>query len=174
MQLFDERLFNILSGLAGKNVFLDLAVVFFGSPAIFIFGFIIIYILFHEESMHDLWLHVRALVFAVVAGEVFEGFIHLFYNRPRPFEVVSIPLQLLHRAPGFAFPSSHALFAFLLASLIAWWRPRWSAGVFLLATLIAVSRVIGGVHWPSDVVAGALVGICSAMFAFWILQKKTE
>ena len=57
-----------------------------------------------------------------------------------------------------SFPSGHATTAFAAALVLAFWYPR-QAGVFMgLAVLVALSRVVLGVHFPSDVLAGALLG----------------
>lgn len=62
------------------------------------------------------------------------------------------------------FPSGHAGTAFLLAAL-AWLHCRTLVGwvALFLASLIALSRVVVGAHWPADIVAGAWVGIVSAI-----------
>jgi len=65
-----------------------------------------------------------------------------------------------------AFPSGHATTAFAAATLLALWFPR-QAGVFLgIAGLVALSRVVLGSHFPSDAVAGALVGSGVALAAY--------
>ncbi len=57
-----------------------------------------------------------------------------------------------------SFPSGHATTAFAAALVLALWYPRW-AGVFVgLAVLVGLSRVVLGSHFPSDVLAGALLG----------------
>jgi undecaprenyl-diphosphatase len=61
-----------------------------------------------------------------------------------------------------SFPSGHATTAFALAAVIGFVSPRWYAPGLLLAAAIAVSRVALGVHYTSDVVAGAILGVVGA------------
>jgi undecaprenyl-diphosphatase len=62
-----------------------------------------------------------------------------------------------------SFPSGHATTAFALAALLALWYPRWAAGFLALAGLIGLSRVVLGAHFPSDVLAGAALGMGVAL-----------
>lgn len=60
------------------------------------------------------------------------------------------------------FPSGHATTAFALAAVVGFISERWFYPTLVFAAAVAVSRVTGGVHYPSDVLAGALVGILGA------------
>ena len=72
-------------------------------------------------------------------------------HRPRVHQLVPGPKD-------HSFPSGHAATSFAGATLLAWYAPRLRIPLYLLAAGIAFSRVYVGVHWPLDVVAGALVG----------------
>ena len=63
-----------------------------------------------------------------------------------------------------SFPSGHSTTAFAASVALAFFAPRWRLPLLALAALIAVSRVGLGVHYPSDVIAGAFVGTFSALF----------
>ncbi|MBK9081953.1 MAG: phosphatase PAP2 family protein [Rhizobiales bacterium] len=63
-----------------------------------------------------------------------------------------------------SFPSGHSTTAFAASVALAFFAPGWRAPLLTLAVLIAVSRVALGVHYPSDVIAGAFVGTFSALF----------
>jgi undecaprenyl-diphosphatase len=61
-----------------------------------------------------------------------------------------------------SFPSGHATTAFALAAVIGFVSPRWFRPMLAFASAIAVSRVALGVHYTSDVVAGAILGLLGA------------
>lgn len=61
-----------------------------------------------------------------------------------------------------SFPSGHTLTAFLVMGVVAYFSPRWRIPALALAALVGLSRVAVGVHWPLDVVAGAVCGLLAA------------
>lgn len=92
-------------------------------------------------------------------------------GRPRPF-VACQDIQACVRAlDQFSFPSGHALHAFAYAMLLSYHYPVIAAAVWSFAALVAASRVVLGLHYPSDVAAGAAVGLLSAfgVLRLWAL-----
>lgn len=82
-------------------------------------------------------------------------------NAPRPYEALNIdPLLNKHRA-GKSFPSRHVFSAFVIGATLCGFRPAVGVGILAIGALLAAIRVIGGVHFPRDVIAGALVGLIS-------------
>jgi len=80
-------------------------------------------------------------------------------RRPRPqFGPISafVPFDFAH---SYSFPSGHTLIAFSFAYVLSQLRPQKKMIYYLLAVLIAFSRIYLGKHYPSDVLAGALLGI---------------
>jgi len=85
--------------------------------------------------------------------------------RPRPYEVVP---QIEAAAPPldqFSFPSGHTLHAVSFSLIIASSYPALAPLVFAVAALVALSRPVLGLHYPSDVIAGALIGAAVAQVA---------
>lgn len=81
------------------------------------------------------------------------------YGRPRPYVVdPSIAPVVTGTHANSSYPSGHASSAFAAARVIARVAPELADEAYSLATQVAVSRVYAGVHFPSDVVAGALLG----------------
>jgi undecaprenyl-diphosphatase len=86
-------------------------------------------------------------------------------DRARPFDVLPDVRVIDTRSTSASFPSGHAANAFAGALAAGRLLPGGRAAFWALAALIAVSRVYVGVHWPTDVVAGALIGLACGWFA---------
>lgn len=63
-----------------------------------------------------------------------------------------------------SFPSGHTTTAFALCFVVAFLSPRWYPAMLVLAVLIALSRIVVGAHYPTDLLAGAVVGTLGAYF----------
>jgi undecaprenyl-diphosphatase len=80
-------------------------------------------------------------------------------GRPRPCQRPDGPPQRVPIPDHGSFPSGHSLHAAMAAVVVAWQAPLLAPAFALVALLIATSRVVLGVHYPSDVVAGAALGV---------------
>ena len=86
------------------------------------------------------------------------------FDRSRPFEAIA-GLSVIDAKPVTpSFPSGHAAMAVVGAVGGARMLPPAAWGLWPLGVIVAVSRVYVGVHWPTDVLAGAVVGIACAWF----------
>jgi undecaprenyl-diphosphatase len=85
-------------------------------------------------------------------------------DRPRPGARYPEPTTLVHLPQTASFPSGHAATSFACAATLARFAPRRAVAVtlYVLAALIAFSRVYVGVHYPLDVIAGAVLGLLVA------------
>ncbi len=90
-------------------------------------------------------------------------------NVPRPYEKFDMPPVLEKDTKGKSFPSRHVFSIFIIAMSIFYIHTGSGILLFIAGTVLAVLRVIGGVHEPRDVIAGALIGILSGVIGFYII-----
>lgn len=79
-------------------------------------------------------------------------------GRPRPFVACPDIRACVRALDKFSFPSGHTLHAVAFAAVFSWYYPMIGAALIPMVLLIALSRVALGMHYPSDVAAGALIG----------------
>jgi undecaprenyl-diphosphatase len=85
-------------------------------------------------------------------------------ERPRPFVADPGAVHLFaHHAADPGFPSDHATAAFAIGVALLLRRRVWGIAVLVAATVLAVGRVAMGIHYPSDVLGGALLGTVVAL-----------
>ena len=91
-------------------------------------------------------------------------------GRVRPCNVLANVHLLVGCTKAFSFPSSHATNIFTGMSIFSFVYPRLKIGFFVIAALVAYSRVYVGVHYPFDVLAGAALGIACAVSVIVLYQ----
>ncbi|MGN1185734.1 MAG: phosphatase PAP2 family protein [Methanobrevibacter wolinii] len=91
-------------------------------------------------------------------------------RRPRPYLTQSFVNKIILEN-GYSFPSNHSLFAFLIAMLLTYRYEKYAPLWFGLALLMAIARVYEGVHYPSDVFFGGIIGI---LIGYIVIKYKDK
>ncbi|TSC75233.1 MAG: Bacitracin transport permease protein BCRC [Parcubacteria group bacterium Gr01-1014_30] len=167
---FDLYLFQTINQFAGRFSWLDTLAVFLARY--FEFFLILSLLLLLAFNSKKYWrMLTESFGAAILSRFVITDLIRWFWQRPRPFVENHINLLFDYNASAASFPSGHAAFYFALA-LTLYLRNKKLGSVFLLAAfLISFARVFAGVHWPSDILAGAVIGIFSGWLVFKLSKK---
>ncbi len=120
--------------------------------------------LYLSDAMHQASFVKTGLLAFLLEIPVFV-FLKSFFKRDRPFVQIVDCVVSIQPSDKFSMPSGHAAAAFLFATLIAFFYPGFLLLALMWATLIGLSRVFLGVHYPSDVLAGAVLGSSCAAIA---------
>ena len=90
-------------------------------------------------------------------------------NAPRPYEVLDIQPLIHKETKGHSMPSRHVFCMFLIAVTFLWAFAPLGWVLLGFGVLLALTRVVAGVHFPRDVLVGALCGIVAGVIGFWVV-----
>ncbi|GIO31422.1 undecaprenyl-diphosphatase [Paenibacillus sp. VCA1] len=165
---WDYSLFSWINDAAGSHPAIDAIMRFLSKDAEYLFYLAVIVYCFTRKGK-DRGMVVQALVSACLAFGI--GFVlsHLFY-RDRPFVTHHVH-QMIEHAANASFPSDHSIGSFVIAFSIFLCRKKDGVFWLILAVLIGFSRIWNGVHYPTDVISGAIIGIVSALVVYKLFDK---
>lgn len=117
-----------------------------------------------------------AVALTLVADEIGNNLIlKNIFRRPRPCDL-ALADMLIARPGGWSMPSGHTAVAFAAAFALFAANRTWGICAFMLALCIGFSRLYLYVHFPTDVIAGAVCGLCFGWMGVtlerWMAQKR--
>ncbi len=178
----NQIIFNYLNNLAGKSYYFDLIIIFFAQyfPYLVVASIIFFWI-FGKDKKRKMKFVIFSFFSAIFARFVVTEAIRYFDNVSRPFVDNNVNQLIFHETSN-SFPSGHATFFFALAMAVYLNRRRTSVNhrcpssviFFIVAILISISRVIAGIHWPLDILTGAIVGILTTSIIYFLFRKELQ
>ncbi len=93
------------------------------------------------------------------------------FSRPRPCQIDRDFALLVARPSSSSFPSTHSAWAFGAATAIFMQHRKAGAAAYIVAALIAFSRLYMFLHFPTDVLVGTALGIALGVFAHWLTAR---
>jgi undecaprenyl-diphosphatase len=160
-------MFQAINGLADRSTLLNDIGIFFAEYLAYVLGVILLVIWFMPSTRRAFNRRMIsiALLSGLIARFIVKELIILVYHRPRPYIALSGVHKLISTTVTDnlqSFPSGHAIFFFALAMGLYFFNKKLGIWYLVAASVMSVARVFVGVHWPSDVVAGAILGILVA------------
>lgn len=174
----DIQFFHLFNNLAGQSRFSDTLIVFLSEYFQYLLIIVFLVLLYFSryakpEKLRIFFITISSIVVARLGvTEV----IRFFYHRPRPFLVLQAH-KLISNSDWFysdkewAFPSGHSAFFFAMATAIYLYNKKWGIWFFVAAILMNISRIVAGVHYPSDILGGAIVGIVVGYLVVYFAKK---
>ena len=163
---------SIVSAISQSMVLKNITVLFAAYWGYAVVAVVLGYLLLHNKEKQERVRRARlvglGLLSALIARFGVVVVIRALYVRSRPFVLEGFQPLIEHAATP-AFPSGHATFFAALAVLFVLAREKRMGWFLALSALfISIARVLAGVHWPADVVAGWAVGIIVSAIVWWV------
>lgn len=171
---------NYLNSFSVNEYIKEIVFLFADAPIFFLPVFLVgfwIYYSFNKASLEDKQkekIKLLTIFYSVAFSLIISIIIQQFVNIERPEQhLVNSANLLLNHIPNASFPSDHATvsFAFLTWLFLSWYKKIWY--VFLpFVILMNLSRIIGWIHWPLDIIVWSLIWILGSIFVFKISKKN--
>jgi len=169
----DTNLFLTLRGFVGQSALGDAIVIFFAEYFAYalVAAFCPLLLLSKYATRKKIEIFLTVCLSVVISRFVVTEIIRLFCHRLRPFAAYGFHPLIPENA--YSFPSGHAAFFFAMGAAIFCYNKKWGFGFFAAAVIMGIARVMAGVHYPSDILGGMVVGTLTAAIVYSALSRLT-
>lgn len=139
-----------------------------GNAGLLFIGIALVMLFFKKTRKCGILMLISMLVCSLLNNVMVKNIV----KRPRPFTSYSTLIPLIPPPGQYSFPSGHTAAAFSCMTVLFFTHRKYAYAGILLATIMGFSRIYVGVHYPSDVIAGAVIGIVTACVIGYIYKKR--
>jgi len=151
----------------------DIPIVVVEFLATYLFWILVLFVIFvSRKCIQNRWRLFMQSGFASVFAYGLSTIIGIIHFRMRPFDAFVLDPIINVGYPEKSFPSDHASIAFALAFMVFLYNKKYGIFLLVVASLIALGRVLAGVHYFFDIVAGAMVGITGALLFYYFTKHR--
>ncbi|MED4730911.1 undecaprenyl-diphosphatase [Aneurinibacillus migulanus] len=169
---FNIDAFRLINDLGKQYPYLNPVIVFLAEYMLYFLCLSIVVYWFTRTNKNRMMV-IQAVI-AFILAEILGKIAGQFHSHYQPFAVLPHVNQLIEHDIDNSFPSDHTILFFSVC--ISFWLVR-KKGEWLwlmLPCCVAISRIWVGVHYPIDVITGALLGVISALFVYWLVPKLSS
>lgn len=166
--MIDQKIFYLFNSIAGNNQLLDSFIVFIASslPWILI-CYTLIYFIFIQKNPRKLFIITLVVLTSALITEFLKWVV---FQEPRPFLAMPNVTTLINIIPFGSFPSQHATIFSALATIMFIYNKKTGVWFILFCLLIGISRIVAGIHYPSDILTGFFIGFTVTYFMYKIYR----
>lgn len=163
------ELFRMFNDLGKEVMFLNPIMIFFAKymKYFLLFGIVMYWFTRKRENR----IMIISSMFAFVVAEVFGAIAGAIHSNNQPFAELNNVNQLIGHAIDNSFPSDHAIEFFSICITFLLFKKNLRYVWLAIAILVSISRVWVGVHYPADILVGAILGIIGAALCYWIIPQ---
>ena len=176
LRQIDHQLFHFVNSTMANSFFDFLCVALRGKPFLFTFYAVLAAWVYRAHPEHFLKIFIGGAITFLLTDQLSASLVKSLFHRVRPCNNPAIEVRLLLNScgGGYSFVSAHATNSFGMATLVSTIRTRWQTILILgiWASLVSFSQVYVGVHFPADVLGGAILGITIGLAVGIILKTK--
>lgn len=173
MNNLDIKIFHLINDLADSLSFLNPLMIFIAKYTLYILMIMMVVLWFVGKDRIKTRIMLLCAAFSAVTGVVIGKLLGLLYYHEQPFAALDNVNNLIGHKIDNSFPSDHTIVFFAVCMFFFfYYKKPYSVLAVVWASLVGISRIWGGVHYPVDILVGSIVGTTTSLLFFNLVYKK--